>query len=309
MTRIAAAVYLIVSVVLASTAIADTPAFALHPGDEYVALGSSFAAGPGVGERARDAPRLCLQSESNYPHLLAARLHLHVIDNTCSGATARQVLEGGQYFHGAQIDALSNKTRLVTLTAGGNDIGYLRNLIAWSCGGARDKIPFLYRFAVCTPQAEAAVNQAIGALPELLRTLLETIKARAPHARIIVVNYAAAIPESGSCPGRLPMTEPQLSRARFMKKQLEVITAKAAAAGGVELLDAAAVTRGHDVCSKDPWFSGLIMPSAPWVFGPIAYHPTDQAMEQIAQALEKRLRIDEGQHTADPDSMSLKGEH
>src|SRR5437763_738294 len=38
---------------------------------QYVALGSSFAAGPGVGKRDGDSPPLCMGSDSNYAHLVA----------------------------------------------------------------------------------------------------------------------------------------------------------------------------------------------------------------------------------------------
>ncbi len=49
-------------------------------------------------------------------------------DRTCSGATTTQVLHGGQYFQGPQIDALSNDTQIVTLTTGGKDIFYIGDL-------------------------------------------------------------------------------------------------------------------------------------------------------------------------------------
>src|SRR5690242_15728404 len=55
----------------------DARAAAPRPGRRYVALGSSFAAGPGIPAQLGG---LCARSDHNYPHLLAARLHLDVDD-------------------------------------------------------------------------------------------------------------------------------------------------------------------------------------------------------------------------------------
>ena len=69
---------------------------------------------------------------SNYARLLAQKRGLALTDVSCSGATARQVLEGGPFGRPSQVDALHPETMLVTLTAGGNDVSYIRNLLAWS---------------------------------------------------------------------------------------------------------------------------------------------------------------------------------
>ena len=53
----------------------------------YVALGSSMAAGPGIRPRADGAPLPAGRSARNYPHLVADRLGLDLVDVTYSGAT------------------------------------------------------------------------------------------------------------------------------------------------------------------------------------------------------------------------------
>ena len=69
---------------------------------DYVALGSSFGAGPGIFPREARSPLLCAQSQGNYAHLIArdaphkaaAALRLdrfatgHVIDENGQGAQA-----------------------------------------------------------------------------------------------------------------------------------------------------------------------------------------------------------------------------
>jgi lysophospholipase L1-like esterase len=47
---------------------------------------------------------------------------------SCGGAVTRHLLHGGQYFQGPQIRTITRGTRLVTLTIGGNDVGYVADL-------------------------------------------------------------------------------------------------------------------------------------------------------------------------------------
>ena len=96
---------------------------------QYVALGSSFAAGLGLGPRAPGSPFFFMRSINGYPQQLARMVDLSLVDASCSGATTRHVLHGGQFFQPAQIDMLVSTTELVTLTAGGNDVGYIRDLV------------------------------------------------------------------------------------------------------------------------------------------------------------------------------------
>src|SRR3569623_115027 len=58
-----------------------------------VALGSSFAAGPGI-EPVADAG--AMRAARNYPHLLAERLGAELTDLTVSGATTGTILSKAQ---------------------------------------------------------------------------------------------------------------------------------------------------------------------------------------------------------------------
>ena len=99
---------------------------------EYVALGSSFAAGPGLGARDPGSPLICWRSIGGYPHILAAMTHLSLVDMSCSASTTDHILRGGQVFQGPQLAAIGARTRLVTITSGGNDVGYIGDLMLGS---------------------------------------------------------------------------------------------------------------------------------------------------------------------------------
>src|SRR5690348_11840806 len=105
---------------------------------DYVAMGSSYAAAPGVGERAPGSPVQCERSDSDYAHLLAARRHLSLNDQSCSGATTDSILASWRGLP-AQIDAIGPATRLVTITVGGNDVDFVGDLYAWSCHNAPER--------------------------------------------------------------------------------------------------------------------------------------------------------------------------
>jgi lysophospholipase L1-like esterase len=104
---------------VATTACATTPPSL--QGDRYVAMGSSFAAGPGIPSYYEDPPTPCARSNNNYAHQLASRLNLNLTDVSCSGATTAH-LTGPRGAIPPQLDALTSDTRLVTLTIGGNDL-------------------------------------------------------------------------------------------------------------------------------------------------------------------------------------------
>src|SRR3982751_238342 len=105
-------------------ALAGTAAAAprIPQGATYVALGSSFAAGPGIAAQAADSPGRCGQSAENYARQVARALKLKLVDRSCGGATTADILGTGPLGLPPQIDGLTADTALVTVTVGGNDV-------------------------------------------------------------------------------------------------------------------------------------------------------------------------------------------
>src|SRR5262249_29760263 len=101
-----------------------------HMTGRYVALGSSMASGPGIAPRADGAPWPAGRSARNYPHLVASKLGLDLVDVTYSGATTAHVLRNRQFGAPPQVEALNGSEALVTVTIGGNDVGYVPLLMA-----------------------------------------------------------------------------------------------------------------------------------------------------------------------------------
>jgi lysophospholipase L1-like esterase len=240
----------------------------------YVAMGSSFAAGPGVGAPADQPPTRCARSAQNYAHIAAARLGYALVDVSCSGARTAHIT-GPWNEIAPQIDALTPDAALVTMTIGGNDVGYIGNLGAASCAAtAADP-------STC-PKINPPDAARFAALEQSMRATFAAVRARAPQARIIVVEYPRVLPDEGAC-ALTPLSPESAALALATAKQLADVTAHAAAAEGAEVLKASELSRGHDACAAEPWMNGYLTASG--TRATVTYHPNQAGMAAVGEAL------------------------
>ena len=250
----------------------------------YVALGSSFASGPGVAERAEPGP--CSRSTANYPRLLARQRGLSLIDVSCAGATTKDVLRGGQNGLGPQLDAVTADTRLVTVTIGGNDVYYSRAFGALACQKRTDLAE--ERRKGCVAATPEQVERGFAMLQGGLREIASGVHARAPEARLIFVGYERVLPERGTCPD-LALTDAEADELRAVADRLDAVTAEAARAEGAEYLATSRLSLGHDACAADPWINGIVPSWSPDTWSAAPFHPNAKAMASIARALDRMI--------------------
>ncbi|CAN5245057.1 SGNH/GDSL hydrolase family protein [soil metagenome] len=250
----------------------------------YVALGDSFTAGPLVP--TTDLANGCLRSDGNYPALLADGHDLDLTDVSCSGATTQDLLRRQRTVQDAsvppQLMALDRRTDLVTLGIGGNDQGLFSTLVQ-TCLKPREQVP---AGSPCTDSETA--GKMLGGLDTVgddVELALSRIQRRAPRARVVLVGYLRVVPSSGTCADRLPFTDRDV---RFGDRLIRALAAEledAARAAEVDYLDMYAASRGHDVCSTDPWVQGA--ESTPGVAA--AFHPLAAGMQAVTAELEDLL--------------------
>ncbi len=254
----------------------------LPSGGRYVALGSSYAAGTAIGGIKPDTPQRCGRSPKNYATLLAGRLGLQLDDQTCGGATTAHVL-GPWNELAPQIAAVNAATRLVTITIGGNDLGYMQNLGGASCN-ASEGLTYNGKTYPC-PALKPPTVQDYARLESNLRAISRKVHAQAPKARLVFVQYVKLVPDA-PCPA-LNLSPEGALLTRSMGESLATITRRVAAETGAQVLDTDELSRDHSPCAAVPWSAG------PKPLGPDAntpWHPNAAAHAAIADALEKLLQ-------------------
>ncbi|MFD9595973.1 SGNH/GDSL hydrolase family protein [Kitasatospora sp. NPDC059973] len=288
----------------AALALTSTSAQAATPAPRhYVALGDSYAAGAGVPGQSAG---LCLRSDRNYGHLVAAALKATAYtDVTCAAAKVKAMTQP-QYdafirVNDPQLDAVTADTDLVTLGIGGNDLGAtdlgLGELVGVCIAGAAVnplgtpcKDVFHHGYWDWSSWSwqygnDDLADRIAAARPQIADTL-KRIHAKAPGARVLLVGYPSVLPADGSeCFLRQPVTAGDVEYMYGVLGQLNAMLKSTAAAGGATYVDTATPTVGHDVCSDDRWIEGAL-PGSPAV----PFHPNATGEKVMADAVLAALK-------------------
>jgi lysophospholipase L1-like esterase len=265
---------------------ARAPEMRLSPGDHYVAMGSSFAAGPGVSTSADTPANRCGRSHDNYAHQVAAQLGLLLTDVSCGGATTGHIL-GPWAELPPQLDALRPDTKLVTITIGGNDVGYIAGLFKGSCVASPTSPVckgFAARASVPSPEPDEATWQG---LETRLDQIAAEVHRRSPNAKLVFVDYLTILPSKSMC-AAAPLDRVSADAARAKAARLAKLTARAARRGGASLVRASRLSMQHDACATAAWINGFPIEGSPR--GMVGYHPNLAGMTAVARAIERSLK-------------------
>ena len=250
--------------------------------ERYVALGSSMAAGPGIPPRDKAAPLRAGRSAANYPHLVARRLGLDLVDVTYSGATTADVLTDRQHGSPPQVDALDGSEALVTVTIGGNDVGYVPLLTAAGVPHAARSLPVVGGLLrdMLDP---AARDRALVDVGESLKKVGRTIRQRAPRATVLFVDYLTVLPPAGQ--DASPLSGADAALGRRVAATLERLTGEAAAETGCGWVRAAEASGAHHAWSKEPWTTKPSRIGLPLPGRPAPAHPNAAGMRAVAELI------------------------
>lgn len=185
------------------------------PPARYVALGDSYSSGEGLGAYSWSSSRpnnRCHRSRHAYGPLLdAARRLGSFAFVACSGAITADLVtrnhEGNTdpntgRLEGAQLRALGPSTRIVTLTIGGNDVGFeelathclmgvVLQVVVWPRGGCALDVGFgmTIRKRLDALGGHGGASTPSGVPIWSVRSLLQTAHRSAPSAHIYVAGY------------------------------------------------------------------------------------------------------------------------
>lgn len=243
---------------------------------EYVAMGDSFSSGEGVGpfitgtaEEGTNANE-CHRSTSAYPLLLdtdsALQLNLSMFV-ACSGATTNNVLSTGQYDESPQIDALSSSTDVVTITIGGNDMGFTQFATACVLENC-DEFSSAYSTAVTN------INNLDSSLTSTYEAILGSLPS---DGDLYVVNYPMMVPMDKTATDPVDFDCHYLwngstvagenvnrwGNARAVQDVIARLNAKIEQVvyniqqndARIHYVDISSDFTGHDICSSDSFFT------------------------------------------------------
>jgi lysophospholipase L1-like esterase len=264
-------------VALAVLAFAATAARAAN----YVALGDSYAAGPLIPNPV--LPLGCLKSDHNYPHVAAPSIGLTLRDASCSGATTTDMTNPQNVEpdgpNPPQFNSLDASTTVVSLTIGGNDIGFSE--VVESCITYNPfSSPCKNKYA---SGGKDQLAERIEATAPKVAAVLQGIHSRSPAAKIYLVNYPAIFPETGNgCWPQMPISFSDAPYLRATEQRLNSMLATQAAANGATLVSWYGASIGHDACkgTSTRWVEPLVPGT---LAAPI--HPNKAGMTGGAAAL------------------------
>jgi lysophospholipase L1-like esterase len=164
----------------------------------------------------------------------------------------------------SQVSALSSSTTLVSITIGGNDAGF--STVMETC--------VLAPTSVCLDAIDASEAYVAAALPARLNTTLQTIRADAPAAKVVVLGYPDLydLSKSSGCIGLSTSDRTALNPAAG---DLDSALSTAAAANGDTYADVRGQFAGHEICDSSSWLNSVNIFSLS-----SSYHPTAAGQEQ-----------------------------
>ncbi len=223
---------------LAAVSAAAPATAAPRPPVVYDALGDSYGSGFGVPPYSET----CGRSSAAYAVQIDGRMGIDLDDfAACAGATTGSL-------RATQIVALDEDTDLVTVSIGGNDIGWGSVVGACVVGGD----------AQCAGALSLTTGVIEGVLPGLLDATYSQIAAAAPDAHVVVTGYPRLFSsEYGAYYNASPGEQEAMNDGADL---LNAVISRAADEYGFQFVDVTQRFTGHGVNSSDPWVLGLTDP-------------------------------------------------
>jgi len=182
-----------------------------------------------------------------------------------------------------QLASVDPASDLVTVTVGGNDVGFAS--VVGECVAGADPCSHL----------DADVEAALGRLGPTLEAAYRQIRARAPSARVLVVGYPQVVADPakvdlGSCPAVgtiLPTRRITADDARWLRQKgdrLSEVIGRAAKAAGASYVDVSSDFAGHEACAPDSWLTGVVLNDLK-----SSFHPTVAGQAELARLVTRAL--------------------
>lgn len=236
------------------------PAVSAAP--SYVALGDSYSAGTGTRASTGD----CYRSAHGYPQLLASSRTLALNYQACSGATTADLMA-------KQIGSVKADTAVVTVTIGGNDVGFADVITACAQPAW---------ISDCEGKLSAARTVLRTQMPTRLDNVYRSIRQRAPQAKVVVAGYPLLF-NGKDCQAATFFSAAEMSQLNASTGELNTLIGTRAKAAGHRFADVRSAFTGHATCDSAAWINGLSLPIVE------SYHPNRPGNQAYASVVAAAL--------------------
>ncbi len=229
----------------------------------YVALGDSYSAGVGAPPYSAESGA-CQRSKRSYVYALGRDVSSF---RACAGASTGSVLH-------SQLGAFGADTRLVTITIGGNDAGFVDVVASCLLGSARK----------CLDRVARAERFVRDELPGRLRRVYDAIRRRAPDATVVVAGYPRLFARRPWC---FAVGKVEDREQRRLNEASDLLARTTAAEvrrhEGFRYVDVRRAFDGGRICSTRPLIHGVAHPITS------SFHPNVAGYRAYARTIEPAL--------------------
>ncbi len=297
-------------------AIATSP-----PNATYVAMGDSFSSGEGnppFEAKTDTSSNTCHRSPQAWPRLLEFDSSLDLGATAfvaCSGAVSDYIINeyNQENVELPQAAYITNDTELVTITIGGNDVGF--GDVLRTCTLARDddvstEEEHQLEHDGCINAIEDAQDIATSTtFQNKLETVFSGIRSLgSSNLQLIVVGYPNLFPEYGDIVGTCrwegdwftntfnqtsgrDVAEDEVTESRVLHDNINSAIEAAVEAtndSNVHFVDPSSVFVGHELCRPYPWFNGVI-PAIDDAGRAESYHPNSDGQLAYESVVESEI--------------------
>lgn len=310
----------------------------IHPSDpvtsatkgNYVAMGDSYSSGEGAIDYDENSKKNgCHRSANAYSQHLGKDFHFQGDKSfvACSGAET-SAFTGKFKGENPQLDDanLSQKTTLVTLSIGGNDLGFADVITKCATDLHISWPPWAKKKDQCHAQEDnirGKMKKLFGPPePSQYTKTLEAIHEKAPNARIIVSGYPRLFPD----PPKRYYQNFKKNDQQFLndigrevnqqiRDHVEAMDRKyyghgEQKMGSFEFVDPTPKFEGHEASNRpwdDPWIHPIWVNCQDGSFNkkdkcvnPGSFHPTARGQQAMGEALNEQIRNGPGRTLYDP---------
>jgi lysophospholipase L1-like esterase len=191
-------------------------------------------------------------------------------------------LEGDSAGPPAQVAALSDTTKQVTVSVGGNDLGIFSSIFLTCVRISQPHSPG----APCRQEFEGRLAAKMVLVTQRVGAVLDKVKELAPKASVLLVTYLSLMPQNAPC-ASIPFADRDVLWFAGVEQRLSDAVKSAAEQRNLDVVDAHALSEDHGICSgRGAWVNG----PRPKKLDGLLFHPNGAGERALAKAVVDHLR-------------------